>query len=71
MNMMQKAATVGVLREQNEDLRSLKELIMYGLKGMAAYLEHAMRLGHNDEVFIVSCRTPSHKLQQNLYRLMN
>ena len=29
-----KAATVGVLREQNEDLRSLKELIMYGLKGM-------------------------------------
>ena len=44
-----KAATVGVLREQNEDLRSLKELIMYGLKGMAAYLEHAMRLGHNDE----------------------
>ena len=44
-----KAATVGVLRETNEDLRSLKELIMYGLKGMAAYLEHAMRLGHNDE----------------------
>ena len=44
-----KAATVGVLREKNEDLRSLKELIMYGLKGMAAYLEHAMRLGHNDE----------------------
>ena len=35
-----KAATVGVLREKNEDLRSLKELIMYGLKGMAAYLEH-------------------------------
>ena len=44
-----KAATVGVLREKNENLRSLKELIMYGLKGMAAYLEHAMRLGHNDE----------------------
>ena len=44
-----KAATVGVLREKNEDLRSLKELIVYGLKGMAAYLEHAMRLGYNDE----------------------
>ena len=44
-----KAATVGVLREKDEDLRSLKELIVYGLKGMAAYLEHAMRLGHDDE----------------------
>ena len=43
-----KAATVGVLREENEDLRSLKELVMYGLKGMAAYLEHAMRLGYDD-----------------------
>ena len=50
-----KAATVGVLREQNEDLRSLKELIMYCLKGMAAYLEHAMRLGHNDEVNSSRC----------------
>ena len=38
-----------VLREQDEDLRSLKELIVYGLKGMAAYLEHAMRLGFNDD----------------------
>lgn len=44
-----KAKTVGVLREQNEDLRSLKELLVYGLKGMAAYLEHAMRLGFNDD----------------------
>lgn len=43
-----KAASVGVLREKNEDIRSLKELIIYGLKGMAAYLEHAMRLGHDD-----------------------
>lgn len=43
------AIVVGVMREQNEDLRSLKELTVYGLKGMAAYLEHAMRLGHNDE----------------------
>lgn len=44
-----KAKSVGVLREPNEDLRSLKELTVYGLKGMAAYLEHAMRLGYNDE----------------------
>ena len=45
----EKAKTVGVLREQDEDLRSLKELLVYGLKGMAAYLEHAMRLGFNDD----------------------
>lgn len=44
----EKAAKVGVMREANEDLRSLKELIVYGLKGMAAYLEHANRLVHND-----------------------
>ena len=44
-----KAKSVGVLREPNEDIRSLKELTVYGLKGMAAYLEHAMCLGYNDE----------------------
>lgn len=44
---LEKARTVGILRECNEDIRSLKELIIYGLKGMAAYLEHAMRLGFN------------------------
>ena len=43
-----KAAEVGVLREPNEDLRSLKELIVYGLKGMAAYTGHAMRLGYDN-----------------------
>ena len=46
---LRKAATVGILREPNEDLRSLKELTLYGLKGMAAYMEHAMRLGHKDK----------------------
>lgn len=45
-----KATEVGVLREHNEDLRSLKELTLYGLKGMAAYLEHAVRLGFKDDV---------------------
>ena len=56
----EKSETVGVLRETNEDLRSLKELVVYGLKGMAAYLEHAMRLGYNDEsihAFIQSALT--------------
>lgn len=44
----EKAKTVGVLSEENEDIRSLKELTMYGLKGLAAYLEHAARLGLTD-----------------------
>ena len=44
-----KGFAAGVLREQNEDVRSLKELTLYGLKGMAAYVEHAMRLGKEDD----------------------
>lgn len=44
----QKAESIGVLSETNEDIRSLKELIIYGLKGMAAYTEHAFNLGHED-----------------------
>ncbi len=43
-----KALTVGVLVEKNEDIRSLKELIIYGVKGMAAYAEHAENLGFID-----------------------
>ena len=44
-----KAAEVGVLSESNEDIRSLKETITYGLKGLAAYLHHANVLNHEDE----------------------
>jgi len=40
-----KAATVGVLSQPNEDVRSLRELLIYGLKGMAAYADHAAMLG--------------------------
>ena len=40
---------VGVLATENEDVRSLRELITYGLKGMAAYAEHASNLGYEDE----------------------
>ena len=43
-----KGAQVGVLAEKNEDIRSLKELVIYGLKGMAAYVEHAAVLGFED-----------------------
>lgn len=39
----------GILSAGNEDIRSLRELITYGLKGMAAYLKHADVLGKRDE----------------------
>ena len=48
----EKSKTVGVLRTPNEDIRSLKELVHYGLKGMAASVEHAHNLGYQSpEIF--------------------
>jgi hydroxylamine reductase len=44
-----KAATVGVLATENEDIRSLRELITYGLKGLSAYSKHANALLKDDE----------------------
>ena len=46
--MFDKAVVVGVLATENEDIRSLRELTIYGLKGMAAYAEHAHNLGYDD-----------------------
>ena len=43
-----KAATVGVLSTQDEDIRSLRELITYGLKGLSAYSKHANALLRDD-----------------------
>ena len=45
----QKAQTVGVLSTENEDIRSLQELITYGLKGLSAYSKHANALLEQDE----------------------
>lgn len=45
----EKAAQVGILSTADEDIRSLRELITYGLKGLAAYLYHANALGFDDE----------------------
>ncbi len=44
-----KAQLVGILSTENEDIRSLKELLTYGLKGMAAYAEHAAVLNFRSE----------------------
>jgi hydroxylamine reductase len=44
-----KATTVGVLATENEDVRSLRELVIYGLKGLSAYVKHALALGFDNE----------------------
>ena len=43
-----KNGSVGVLATENEDVRSLRELVIYGLKGLAAYTEHAYNLKYED-----------------------
>ncbi|MCF7912817.1 MAG: hydroxylamine reductase [Candidatus Cloacimonetes bacterium] len=44
-NIDAKAASIGVLTTDNEDIRSLRQLITLGVKGMAAYADHALHLG--------------------------
>jgi len=55
---LEKAEKVGILSyEKDEDLRSLKELVIYGIKGISAYADHASVLGYEDEIifsFILS-----------------
>ncbi len=46
--MLEKAAAFGVLSTADEDVRSLREMITYGLKGMAAYAEHAKNIGQEN-----------------------
>lgn len=43
--MLEKAKTAGIPMTADEDMRSLRELIIYGLKGIAAYTEHANNIG--------------------------
>ncbi|MDK2792271.1 MAG: hydroxylamine reductase [Deferribacteres bacterium] len=50
-DFLAKGTAVGVMSEENEDIRSLKELIIYGLKGVAAYADHAYVLKYkNSEI---------------------
>ncbi len=48
-DLQEKAKSVGVLSQKNEDVRSLRELLIYGLKGISAYYDHAAMLGYKDE----------------------
>lgn len=48
-SMLKKASLVGVLLTKDEDIRSLRELIIYGLKGLAAYAHHALNIHQEKE----------------------
>ena len=62
-----KAKTVGILATKNEDVRSLRELTTYGLKGLAAYVEHANALGfENEEIDAFSQRALAQLLDDSL-----
>ncbi|NLK99295.1 MAG: hydroxylamine reductase [Clostridiales bacterium] len=47
--LVEKSTKVGILTTENEDIRSLRELITYGLKGLAAYMKHANELNYDNE----------------------
>ena len=47
--IIKKSGEVGVLSTENDDVRSLRELLIYGLKGIAAYYHHAFVLGEKDK----------------------
>lgn len=65
--IMKKAESVGVLSTENEDIRSLRELITYGLKGMAAYLKHANALGkENQDIDVFLQETLSKMLDDSI-----
>ncbi|HIP95922.1 MAG TPA: hydroxylamine reductase, partial [Anaerolineae bacterium] len=51
---LQKSATVGIMSDPDldEDIRSLRELLIYGLKGLAAYTDHAYILGHYNDALL-------------------
>ncbi len=48
--LLKKALKVGVLSTKNEDIRSLRELLIYGIKGFSAYVVHAANLGFEDDL---------------------
>lgn len=48
LDFAEKARKVSLSKEQDSETQGYKEFILYGLKGMASYLHHAMNLGHND-----------------------
>ena len=52
-DFLAEAPETGILNEVNEDIRSLKQLAMYGVKGAAAYTQHALNLGFHDQAICI------------------
>jgi len=66
-SMLEKASSVGVLSTENEDVRSLREMIIYGLKGIAAYTEHAVNLDkENNDIYLFIYEALSAALNDSL-----
>lgn len=64
---LSKASTVGILSTPNEDICSLSELALYGLKGLCAYLKHANALGYSsDEIDAFVQRALAKLVEDNL-----
>ena len=64
--LLEKATQIGILSIADENIRSLKELITYGLKGLAAYVKHANNLKHdNEQVDIFIQETMEQLLDEN------
>ena len=61
-----KSYLVGVLATKDEDIRSLRELIIYGLKGLSAYMKHANALGFDDESINAFMQSALSKTLQDL-----
>ena len=65
--LLEKSTKTGILKAEDVDTRSLKELVNYGVKGMAAYAEHAWNLGYkSDAVFAFMQRALSQTLNEHL-----
>jgi len=63
----EKAAEVGVLDTKDDDIRSLRELVIYGVKGIAAYADHAYKLGYyNEDVYAFMQKALRDTLDDNL-----
>ncbi len=65
-DILEKAKTVGILATENEDVRSLRSTLLYGLKGVGAYYTHAAVLGKTDDAVTTFIQKGLASMLQNL-----
>lgn len=61
-DMIKKALKIAIHQTENEDIRSIRELMLFGIKGLAAYLSHAQKLGYVEETLYMGM----HKMMASL-----